>query len=61
MANSTPRSVAASVVGWSIVILVLWIFGGALLGTVWWLARMVLIFVVIGLLISLYFRLRGPD
>jgi len=53
--------VAASVVGWSIVVLVLWIFGGALLGTIWWLARMVLIFIVIGLLIALYLRLRGPD
>lgn len=57
---STPRSFAASAVGWLIVILVLIFFGGAILGTVWWLVRLILILAVIGGLIWVYFRLKAP-
>ncbi|MGA9279211.1 hypothetical protein [Ilumatobacter sp.] len=61
MATSSPRSLAASVVGWVIVVLLLWIVGGAILGTLWWLVRGLLIFFVIGALIWLYFRLKAPE
>lgn len=57
---STSRSFAASAVGWLIVILVLIFFGGAILGTVWWLVRLILILAVIGGLIWVYFRLKAP-
>ncbi len=60
--ESSARSVAASVVGWLIVLIVLWLVGGAILGALWWLVRMVLVLAVIGGLIWLYFRLRAaPD
>ncbi|WP_040491700.1 hypothetical protein [Ilumatobacter nonamiensis] len=59
--STTPRSLAASVVGWLIVILVLWFLGGALLGTFLWLLRILLIIGAIAGLIWVYFRLKTPD
>ena len=38
-----------------------WIVGGAILGTLWWLLRGILVFVVIGALIWVYFRLKAAD
>lgn len=61
MAESTPRSLAASVVGWIIVILVLWLLGGVILGAFWWLFRIVLFCAVLGGLIWVYFRLKSVD
>lgn len=62
MAESTnPRSLAASVVGWLIVIFALWFLGGALLGTFWWLLRIALIIALFFGLVWVYFRLKTPD
>ena len=61
MATSTPRSIAASVVGWTIVVLALVFFGGAIVGTIWWALRIVLVIALFVGLIWLYFRLRGDD
>lgn len=55
---SSARSFTASVVGWLIVgILVVVLFSG-LLGFIAFLARAALFVVVIGVLLTLYFRLR---
>jgi hypothetical protein len=61
MATTSARSVAASLVGWLVVIIVVWVVGGWLLGTLWWLVRALLFLaVVVGLLI-VYFKLRDGD
>ncbi len=59
MPTSTPRSIAASVVGWAIVVLALVVFGGAIVGTLWWAFRIVLVIALFVGLIWLYLRLRG--
>lgn len=61
MAESTARSLAASVVGWLVVILIVWFVGGALLGALAWLIRILLVVAVIGGLIWVYFRLKAAD
>ena len=59
MATSSGRSLLASIVGWIVVALIVWFFFGWILGTFWFVLRIVLILVVIGGLTSLYFKLRG--
>ena len=61
MANSPGRSLLASIVGWVVVGLILWFFFGWILGTLRFLLRIIVILVVIGVLASLYFKLRGDD
>ena len=59
MADTGARSILASIVGWVIVAIIVYVFFGWILATIGFLIRMVLLVVVIGLLLSLYFRLRG--
>ena len=56
------RGIAASVVGWLIVAVVVYLLFGTVIGVIRWVLRLVVIVVVIGGLLWLWFRLRaGPD
>ena len=55
------RGFAASVVGWLIVAVIVYFFFGFIIGTIAWLLRLVVVVVVIGALLTLYFRLRDGD
>ncbi len=62
MATSAPRNVLASIVGWLIVALIVWWFFGWIIGTIRFLLRMLFVVIVLGALLTLYFKLRGdPD
>ena len=61
MATSSGRSLLATIVGWVVVALIVWFLFGWILGTIRFLLRIIVIFVVIGALASLYFKLRGDD
>lgn len=61
MTTEAPRSVLASIVGWLIVAVVVYLFSGWIIGTLFWLLRMLFVVALIGGLFWLYFRLRrGP-
>lgn len=59
MGTSGGRSVLASVVGWLIVAIVIWVFFGWILATIAFLFRAFIFLVVIGALLGIYFKLRG--
>ncbi len=61
MADSRPRSLLASVIGWLIVAVIVYFFFGWILGTIRVVLRLFLILVVIGALLALYFKVRGGD
>ncbi len=61
MSSSGGRSILASVVGWLIVAIIIWVFFGSILGTIRFLIRMVVFLFVIGALLTIYFRLRDGD
>ncbi len=61
MSSSGGRSILASVVGWLIVAIIVWVFFGGILGTIRFIVRMVVFLVVIGALLTIYFRLRDGD
>ena len=61
MPESRPRSLLASVIGWLIVGVVVYFFFGWIFGAVWVALRFVMILVVIGALLALYFKVRGDD
>lgn len=61
MSSSGGRSVLASVVGWLIVAIIIWVFFGSILGTIRFIVRMAVFLVVIGALLTIYFRLRDGD
>ena len=61
MADSRPRSLLASVIGWLIVAVIVYFFFGWILGTIRVVLRLFLILVVIGALLALYFKVRGDD
>lgn len=52
------KNVAASVVGWIIVAIVVWLLFGWILGTVLWISRIVFLLVVVGGLLALYLKLK---
>jgi uncharacterized membrane protein YdjX (TVP38/TMEM64 family) len=54
------RSFLASVLGWVIVAIIAYFVLGALVGTILWILRTLLIVVAIGGLIWLYFKLKSP-
>lgn len=58
MSDSGARSVLATIVGWLIVIVLVWVFFGWIFATIRFLLRAFLFLVVVGALIALYFRLR---
>jgi hypothetical protein len=57
------RSIAASIVGWGIVAIIVWFFFGWIFGALFFLARLALLGVVVLALLWVYFRLKGdgPD
>jgi hypothetical protein len=61
MPESGPRSLLASVVGWLIVAVIVYFFFGWIVGSVRVVLRMAGIVLVIGVLLFLYFKLRGDD
>ena len=59
--RTSSRSVAASAVGWVLVLVVGWILLRFVLGTIFWIVRgAILIAIVIGLLL-LWLTLKAPD
>ncbi|MCU1400644.1 MAG: hypothetical protein JWN62_3753 [Acidimicrobiales bacterium] len=60
MAVPRARSFLASVLGWVIVAIIAYFVLGALVGTILWILRTLLIIVAIIGLIWLYFRLKTP-
>ena len=60
MAVPRARSFLASVLGWVIVAIIAYFVLGAVVGTLLWVLRTILIIVAIGGLIWLYFKLKGP-
>lgn len=61
MSNSQSRSLLATVVGWLIVVLVVWFLFGWIVGAVRALVRFASVLVVIGVLAVIWFRLRADD
>ena len=61
MAGSKARSVVASLVGWIVVALILYFVFGWVISTIRWILRIILVIAVIGILLALYFKLRGDD
>ena len=61
MSSSAGRSILASVVGWMIVAFIVWVFFGSILGAIGFIIRMVLLLIVVGALLTVYFRLRDGD
>lgn len=58
MSSAGGRSVLASIVGWLIALILIWVFFGWIFATIRFLLRAFLFLVVVGGLIALYFRLR---
>ncbi len=61
MARNGGRSFAATVVGWILVVLLVYFLFGFLIGTIRWIIRAIAIFVVVGVLGALYFKLRRDE
>ena len=61
MSSSAGRSILASVVGWMSVAFIVWVFFGSILGAIGFIIRMVLFLIVVGALLTVYFRLRDGD
>jgi hypothetical protein len=59
MPADAPRSFAASVVGWLIVAIVVYLFSGWIIGTLFWLGRLLLVIGVLAGLAWLYVKLKG--
>lgn len=59
MAETGVRSVAASIVGWIIVAIVVWFFFGWIFGALFFLVRLALLAFVVLALLWVYFRLKG--
>ncbi|HEY4333847.1 MAG TPA: hypothetical protein VGM78_14805 [Ilumatobacteraceae bacterium] len=58
--RDTARSAMATVIGWIIVALVVvWLFH-FVLGTILWIIKLILAVIVIGLLLTLYLKLKSP-
>lgn len=62
MANSGGvRGFGATVVGWLIVAVIVYFFFGNLIGTIRWVFRFGLVVLLIGALLTAYFKLRDGD
>ena len=53
------RNLAASLVGWILVAIVVWLLFGFLVGTLLWVLRMLIVLAVVGGLLALYLKLKG--
>ncbi len=61
MSSSGGRNILASVVGWLIVAILIWVFFGGVFGAIRFIVRMIVFLVVIGALLTVYFKLRDGD
>ena len=61
MATTTGRSLLATIVGWLLVVLVVWFLFGWIVGAVRVLVRFASVLVVLGVLAVIWFRLRADD
>ncbi len=61
MGSSGGRNILASVVGWLIVAILIWVFFGGIFGAIRFIVRMIVFLVVIGALLTVYFKLRDGD
>ncbi|WP_395155261.1 hypothetical protein [Ilumatobacter sp.] len=59
MSNSGGRNFLASVIGWLIVAIIVWVLFGSIFGAIKFIFRVVVFLVVVGALLSLYLRLRA--
>jgi len=59
MSNSGGRNFLTSVIGWLIVSVIVWVIFGGIFGAIRFIFQAVVFLVVVGALLSLYFRLRG--
>ncbi|BAN03680.1 hypothetical protein [Ilumatobacter coccineus] len=55
------RGFGATVVGWLIVAVIVYFFFGFLIGTIRWVFRFIVVVVLIGALLTVWFKLRGDD
>lgn len=58
---SGPKSVLASVVGWLIVALLAYWFLGIVIGTIAFMIRFIVWIVLLGVLLTIYLKLKSPD
>ena len=58
---SGPRSLLASAVGWLIVAQLAFWFIGIVIGTIAFLVRFVVWIVLLGVLLTIYLKLKSPD
>jgi hypothetical protein len=61
MNSSGGRSILATVIGWLIVVVVVWFLFGGVFGAIRFIIRMMVFLFVVGALLTLYFRLRDGD
>lgn len=61
MSTTSPKSILASIIGWVIVALVVFWLLGVVIGTIRFLVRLIVWIVLLGLLLTAYFKLRQPD
>lgn len=61
MATTPGRSLLATIVGWLLVVLVVWFLFGWIVGAVRVLVRFASVLVVLGVLAVIWFRLRADD
>lgn len=59
MATTPGRSMLATVIGWMLVVLVVWFLFGWVVGAIRAIVRFAAVLVVIGVLAALWFRLRA--
>jgi hypothetical protein len=58
--STTPRSALATVVGWAIVAVIVWLVLTTALGAIFWMVRSLLWVVILGGLIWAYLSLKAP-
>jgi len=61
MSTTRGRSLLATIVGWLLVVLVVWFLFGWIIGAVRALVRFASVLVVLGVLAVIWFRLRADD
>jgi hypothetical protein len=57
----SPKSILASVVGWLIVALLAYWFLGIIIGTIAFMVRFIVWIILLGVLITIYLKLKSPD
>lgn len=56
-----PKSILASVVGWLIVALLAYWFLGIIIGTIAFMVRFIVWIILLGVLLTIYLKLKSPD